>query len=103
MIDPYGFTDPNWRFPNKYVDMCRPPNLRAFRVGSDLKGHAYSVSYNSGYMLIFVAPEDQEKTTFTYTFRTFAHVRMLFGLYNAQKLFKKMHDGHILRLAQKRN
>ena len=37
----------------------------------------------SGYNQISIAPEDQEKTTFTCPFGTFAFIRMPFGLYNA--------------------
>jgi hypothetical protein len=37
----------------------------------------------SGYNQIKIALEDQEKTTFTCPFSTFAYRMMLFGLYNA--------------------
>lgn len=37
----------------------------------------------SGYNQIAIAPEDQEKTTFTYPYGTFAFRRMPFGLCNA--------------------
>lgn len=42
----------------------------------------------SGYFQIAIASEDQEKTTFTCPFRTFAYRHMPFGLCNAQPLSK---------------
>ncbi|CAM8900248.1 unnamed protein product [Rhodiola kirilowii] len=44
----------------------------------------------SGYNQIPIAPEDQEKTTFTCTFSTFAFRRMLFGLCNAPGTFQRV-------------
>ncbi|GKD94734.1 hypothetical protein Tco_1374571 [Tanacetum coccineum] len=51
-----------------------------------LAGHEYYCFLNgfSGYFQIPIAPEDQEKTTFTCPYRTFAYKRMPFGLCNAQ-------------------
>ncbi|CAN6543412.1 unnamed protein product [Malus baccata var. baccata] len=43
----------------------------------------------SGYNQIAVAPEDQEKTTFTCPFGTFAYWRISFGLYNAPATFQR--------------
>ena len=43
----------------------------------------------SGYNQIAIAPEDQEKTTFTCPYRTFAFRRMPFGLCNAPTTFQR--------------
>ena len=43
----------------------------------------------SGYFQIAIAFENQEKTTFTCPFGTFAYRRMLFGLCNAPATFQK--------------
>ena len=43
----------------------------------------------SGYNQITIAPEDQEKTTFTCPYGTFSFRRMLFGLCNALRTFQR--------------
>ena len=52
-----------------------------------LAGHEYYCFLDdySGYNQIPIAPEDQEKTTFTCPFGTFAYRRMAFGLCNIRK------------------
>jgi hypothetical protein len=54
-----------------------------------LAGHKYYCFLDgySGYNQVLVDPEDQEKTTFTCPFGTFAYRRMPFGLYNAPVTF----------------
>nr|GEX36229.1 reverse transcriptase domain-containing protein [Tanacetum cinerariifolium] len=43
----------------------------------------------SGYFQILIDPRDQEKTTFTYPYGTFAYRRMPFGLCNAPGMFQR--------------
>ncbi|GJW62393.1 reverse transcriptase domain-containing protein [Tanacetum coccineum] len=43
----------------------------------------------SGFFQILIAPEDQEKTAFTYPYGTFAYRRMPFGLCNALPTFQR--------------
>ena len=54
-----------------------------------LAGHAYYCFLDgySGYFQIPIAPEDQEKTTFTCPFGTFAYRRLAFGLTTAPATF----------------
>ena len=53
------------------------------------KSHYYFLDGFSGYLQITIAPEDQEKTTFTCPFDTFAYRRMPFGLCNAPGTFQR--------------
>jgi len=52
------------------------------------KGWYYFLDGYSGYNQISIAPEDQEKTTFTFPYGIFAFKRMSFGLCNAQATYK---------------
>nr|AKZ77359.1 retrotransposon gag protein [Luffa aegyptiaca] len=56
-----------------------------------LAGQAYYCFLDgySGYNQITIAPEDQEKTTFTCPYGTFAFRRMPFGLCNAPRTFSR--------------
>lgn len=56
-----------------------------------LAGHSHYCFLDgySGYNQILIAPEDQEKTTFTCPFGTFAYRRMPFGLCNTPATFQK--------------
>ena len=56
-----------------------------------LSGHKYYCFLDgfSGYFQIPIAPKDQEKTTFTCPYGTFAYKRMPFGLCNAPTTFQR--------------
>ena len=56
-----------------------------------LAGHMFYCFLDglSGYFQIPIAPEDQEKTTFTCPYGTFAYRRMSFGLCNAPATFQR--------------
>ncbi|GJV75309.1 hypothetical protein Tco_1506893 [Tanacetum coccineum] len=51
----------------------------------------------SEYFQIPIDPQDQEKTTFTCPYGTFAYRCMPFGLCNASGIVPKVHDGHFSR------
>ena len=49
----------------------------------------YILDVYSCYNQIYIAPKDQEKTTFTFPYGTFAFKRMSFGLCNAPATFQR--------------
>ncbi|GJU10324.1 reverse transcriptase domain-containing protein [Tanacetum coccineum] len=51
----------------------------------------------SGYFQIPIDPQDQEKTTFTFPYGTFAYRRMPFGLCNAPGMFQRCMMAHFPR------
>jgi len=66
-----------------------PPPRTVKEVRSFLDGYYYFLDGYSGYNHVPVDPEDQEKTTFTCPFGTFAYRRMPFGLCNAPTTFQR--------------
>ena len=56
-----------------------------------LAGHSHLCFLDgySGYNQIAIAPEDQEKTTFTYPYGTFSFIKMSFRLCNAPATFQR--------------
>lgn len=56
-----------------------------------LSGHMYYCFLDgmSRYIQIMLAPEDQEKTTFTFPYGKFAYKRMPFGMCNAPATFQR--------------
>ena len=51
--------------------------------------HYFFLDGYSGYNQIVIAPEDQEKATFTCLFGKFAYIRMPFGMCNAFATFQR--------------
>ncbi|CAN6540396.1 unnamed protein product [Malus baccata var. baccata] len=71
----------NYHFPLPFLDQMLE-RLAGYQFYCFLDGY-------SGYNQIVIAPEDQEKTTFTCPFGTFAYRRMPFGLCNAPATFQR--------------
>ena len=67
-----------------------------------IAGHAYYCFLDgySGYNQIAIAPEDQEKTTFTCPYGTFAYRKMPFGLCNAPATFQRCMMAIFLNLVE---
>ncbi|KAM1593607.1 hypothetical protein ACFX10_000108 [Malus domestica] len=74
-------TTRNDHFPLPFIDQMLE-RLAGYAFCCFLDGY-------SGYNQIVIAPEDQEKTTFTCPFGTFAYRRMPFGLCNAPATFQR--------------
>ncbi|XP_059277904.1 uncharacterized protein LOC132032139 [Lycium ferocissimum] len=76
----------------KWLDNCIIYNISDSKWMLDrLAGHDYYYFLDgySGYNQIMIAPEDQEKITFTCPYGTFAFRRMPFGLCNAPGTFQR--------------
>ncbi|RVX00475.1 Retrovirus-related Pol polyprotein from transposon 17.6 [Vitis vinifera] len=82
----YPISDSLWVSPTQVV-----PKKSGITVIQNEKGEEVSTRLTSGwrYFQIEIDLEDQEKTTFTCPFGTFAYRRMPFGLYNAPATFQR--------------
>ncbi|GKC39374.1 putative nucleotidyltransferase, ribonuclease H [Tanacetum coccineum] len=80
-VEPLEWTAPENRLKPSSVE---PPKLELKELPEHLKF--------SGYFQIPIALEDQEKTTFTCPYDTFAYKRMPFGLCNAPTTFQRYHS-----------
>ncbi|RDX78697.1 hypothetical protein CR513_40989, partial [Mucuna pruriens] len=68
-------------FPLPFVDQILEKLAR--------KSHYYFLDGFFGYMKIYIAPEDQHKTTFICPFGTFAYTHMPFDLCNTPSTFQR--------------
>ncbi|XP_026410339.1 uncharacterized protein LOC113305532 [Papaver somniferum] len=80
----YPISDNKWVSPVQVV----PKNSGITVVKND-DNDLVPTRIQTGYNQIVIAPEDQEKTTFTCPFGTFAYRRMTFGLCNAPATFQR--------------
>ena len=81
----------DYRKPNKATQKYHFPLSFLDQLLDRLAGHEYYCFLDeySNYNQIAIAPEDQEKTTFTCPYGTFAFRRMPFGLCNAPGTFQR--------------
>ncbi|GKC41082.1 reverse transcriptase domain-containing protein, partial [Tanacetum coccineum] len=86
----YAFLDNNLEFP-VIISLLLSGQEKELLLGVLVK-HKSALAWNvidiKGYFQIPLAHEDQEKTTFTCPYGTFAYRRMLFGLCNAPATFQ---------------
>ncbi|RVW26922.1 Retrovirus-related Pol polyprotein from transposon 17.6 [Vitis vinifera] len=80
----YPISDSPWVSPTQVV-----PKKSGITVIQNEKGEEITTRLTSGYFQIEIDLADQEKTTFTCPFGTFAYRRMPFGLCNAPATFQR--------------
>ncbi|RDX98102.1 Retrovirus-related Pol polyprotein from transposon 17.6, partial [Mucuna pruriens] len=84
----YPILDSQWLSPVQVVPKKSEMIIKSWKKLSR-KSHYCILDGFSNYMQIHIAPDDQQKTTFTYPFDTFAYTRMPFGLCNALSTFQR--------------
>ncbi|XP_026443583.1 uncharacterized protein LOC113343667 [Papaver somniferum] len=80
----YPISDSKWVSPVQVV-----PKTSGVTVVKNEDNDLVPTRIQTGYNQIVIVPEDQEKTTFTCPFGTFAYRRMPFGLCNAPGTFQR--------------
>ncbi|CAN6679380.1 unnamed protein product [Malus baccata var. baccata] len=80
----YPISDSRWVSPVQCV-----PKKSGVTVVKNAKNELVPTRIQTGYNQIVIAPDDQEKTTFTCPFGTFAYRRMPFGLCKAPATFQR--------------
>ncbi|RVW63902.1 Retrovirus-related Pol polyprotein from transposon 17.6 [Vitis vinifera] len=80
----YPISDSPWVSPTQVV-----PKKSSITVIQNEKGEEITTHLTSGYFQIEIDVEDQENTTFTCPFGTYAYKRMPFGLCNAPTTFQR--------------
>ncbi|CAN6580946.1 unnamed protein product [Malus baccata var. baccata] len=80
----YPISDSRWVSPVQVV-----PKKSGVTVVKNAEDELVPTRIQTGYNQIVIAPDDQEKTTFTCPFGKFAYRRMPFGLCNAPAMFQR--------------